>query len=678
MILIAVTLLVVGFLFSQLFANYYFSVKERELAVRGQQISRLIVAVSRSERPRWFTGLLPDPRLDLLLSGIDELLNARIVLVNADGMVVGSTISSGSIQPGMRPDLEELSAVLGGTIIAKRGTIKGIQEPTLAVGVPVYSRGTVVGALFLYSPVAGVTSALVAVRRLIVYAALGATLLSLLLGYAFSRSISRPLQAINRAAIRMAEGDFKTDVPVYSDDEIGDLARTFSSLTRTLDKSINELASEKGKIESILASMAEGVVACEVEENPERDGGVSSMVQVQDAVTRITLMNSRAESVLGVQKGQYLSRPVSDLEAVLPGLGDLMLRVVREGKPATEEFVIGEGKSYVVVHASPVGRGLEGLDRFGAVAVLQDITELKRLDLLRRDFIANVSHELRTPLTSIRAFLEALMDGVGEDAKTRERYFKTVYDETLRLERLIKDLLELSLLQAGKINWNMKPLRLSDVTETVLKKMGPEMDAKGIRAVLLTEPGLPEALADRDRIEQVLINLLSNATRFSPRGSYIEVRLSSIPAGEAMGNEKASGNRAEEVLPDGNGEVPAEGSGEVSADASGEALADGSAEVSADEGEPLAEAKEVLVEVKDKGPGIPAEDLAHIWERFYRVEKSRSREGGGTGLGLSIVKEIVEAHGGRVYVVSEVGKGSTFAFTLPACGRATRTQNGTT
>lgn len=595
MVLIAVTLLVVGLLFSQLFANYYFTVKEKELATRGQQISRLIVAVSRSERSRWFNGLVPDPRLDLLLAGLDELLNARVVLVNAEGMVVASTVASGGIQPGMRPDLEELSKVLDGTVIAKRGTVGGIQEATLVVGVPVYFRGAVVGALFLYSPVAGVTSALVSVRRLVLYAALGATLLSAFLSYAFSRSISRPLQAINRAATQMAKGDFKTNVPVHSDDEIGDLARTFNSLTRALDKSINELAGEKGRMESILASMAEGVVACEVEGRP-------------NGVARITLMNSQAEAVLGVGKEEYVSRPVSHLEVAFPGLGDLLLRAIREGRAATAEFIMGEGKSYVLAHASPVGRPPSFS---GAVAVLQDITELRHLDLLRRDFIANVSHELRTPLTSIRAFLEALMDGVPGDPETRDRYFRTIYDETLRLERLIRDLLELSLLQAGKIRWNVKPLRLEEVVETVLKKMGPEIDSKAIRAVVRAEPGLPEVPADRDRVEQVLINLLSNAIRFSPEGSDIEVGLSLIRA-------------------DGGGEV--------------------------------------LVEVKDRGPGIPAEDLSRIWERFYRVEKSRSRGGGGTGLGLSIVKEIVEAHGGRVNVRSEVGKGSTFTFTLPVRG----------
>lgn len=652
MVLIIITLLVLGLFLSQLFESYFFAAKERELISRGQQVARLVVAVNRTQRPRWFLALVPDPNLDLLTGALDELLDARIVLVDDEGMVISSTVASDIMRPGVRLSIEELPTVLGGTVVRKRGIVQGMGEPTLLVGVPVGFGGRILGAIFLYTPVAGVAAAVRSVRRLVLYSALGATFLSALLGYVFSRSISRPLQKINRAALEMAKGNFKSKVSVTSDDEIGDLAKTFNYLIHTLDKSINDLADEKGRMESILTSMAEGVIACEVRDT-RNDGVLANEVSDSEGGSRsrgalpggtegtsgkkstcsgeettcseekttcedivVTMMNSRAESVLSVQKGEYVFGPVNRLGNALSGLDELLLRVIREGKPQTEEFVVGDKITYVLVHASPVRRVLDGGDeRFlsGAVAVLQDITELRRLDISRRDFIANVSHELRTPLTSIKAFLEALMDDVAEDSSTRDRYFRIIQDETLRLERLIRDLLDLSLLEAGEVRWNMKPVHMEELVLAAMDKLAPRIDAKQIHANICVDEDLPHVIADADRMEQVLINLLSNAIRFSPEGSDIDVSVKRCEAERDL---------------------------------------------------PALEA--VRVEIRDWGPGIPPDDLPRIWDRFYRVEKSRSREGGGTGLGLSIVKEIVEAHGGYVVVQSSPGEGSTFSFTLPS------------
>jgi two-component system sensor histidine kinase ResE len=236
------------------------------------------------------------------------------------------------------------------------------------------------------------------------------------------------------------------------------------------------------------------------------------------------------------------------------------------------------------------------------VAVLEDITELKQLEQLRRDLVANVSHELRTPLTSIQGFVEALLDGVASDPK---HYLEVIYRETLRLKALINDILELSLLQSGRIEWELNAVDVGDLAARVAFKLGQEIQAKGLTVKQDIPLDLPCILANEDRVEQVLTNFLSNAIRYSPPGATISIR-------GRFGNEG------------------------------------------------------VTVSVEDQGPGIPAEELPRIWERFYRLEKSRSRALGGTGLGLAIAKEIIEAHGGRVGATSEVGRGSTFWFTLPA------------
>lgn len=236
------------------------------------------------------------------------------------------------------------------------------------------------------------------------------------------------------------------------------------------------------------------------------------------------------------------------------------------------------------------------------MAVLEDVTELKQVDQLRRDFVANVSHELRTPLTAIQGFVEALLDEVTRDPK---QYLEVIYQETLRLKALINDILELSLLQSGQPKWDLNAVDVADLFGRVLFKLSEQVSAKSLTVEQDVPPDLPFLLANEDRVEQVLVNFLTNAIRYSPPGSTISLRAFS-----------ATGN--------------------------------------------------ITVAVEDQGPGIPAEDLPHIWERFYRVEKSRSRALGGTGLGLAIAKEIIETHGGRVGVTSEVGRGSTFWFTLPA------------
>lgn len=572
LVITLVTLAAVGIAISQLFANYFYAAKEKELERKGQEMARLMSVYLEKEQSQ---------SVDFMLNTVGTFLDARLVAIDRESLQQGGSGFQGP--PHLWLEADEAARVLQGEVISKRGFSPRYGQAVLSVAVPVQSNNGVAGALILAAPISGMTATVNAVRFLILYAAAGAVVLSALVGFWLSRSISRPLSQMSAVTREMARGNFRQRVEVTSGDEVGRLAEDFNHLAVTLDQTISALSQEKGKIENILANMTEGVLAV-------------------DGAGRVLLANAGISRTLQVEPAEILNRLVSELPCC-PGLAGLFSAVIESGEPRSAEFELGGGRTFVLAHLAPLQKA--GGGSYGAVGVLQDITELRKLELLRRDFVANVSHELRTPLTSIQGFVEALMDGTIDESRARERYLKVIHRETLRLNRLIHELLDLALIESGKVCWDLNPIDVSSLVSRVLLKLRPQMEQQQVEVKSIVPEELPPMLGNEDRIEQVLTNLLENAVRFSSAGSTITVR-----AAEQEGR--------------------------------------------------------ITMEVADRGPGIPPEDLPHIWERFHRVEKSRSRNLGGTGLGLAIVRQIIEAHGGGVDVRSEVGRGSAFSFTLAA------------
>jgi two-component system phosphate regulon sensor histidine kinase PhoR len=324
-------------------------------------------------------------------------------------------------------------------------------------------------------------------------------------------------------------------------------------------------------------------------------------------------MNARARALLALPPGPTeRGRPLVEL-ARDPGLAGLMHDLAEGAAIASRDVVLGSART-LQVNAARL-RDADGRV-FGFVLVLHDVTELRRLEVVRRDFVANVSHELRTPLTAIKGYAETLLGPAGDDRETAKRFLAVIDRHSERLGRLIDDLLTLSDLELGRTALRIAPVAVGAAVDDVLQILGARFTHAGVTVEAEIAPGTPAALVDGDRLRQVLINLVDNAVKYTPGGGRIAVRAAAVHEGQHAGM--------------------------------------------------------VQISVEDTGIGIPTGDLPRLTERFFRVDKARSRELGGTGLGLAIVKHIVQAHGGVLEISSTFGRGTLVRASFPAAPAAAR------
>jgi two-component system phosphate regulon sensor histidine kinase PhoR len=396
-----------------------------------------------------------------------------------------------------------------------------------------------------------------------------------------SRSFSDRVDRLTRFSLRVAEGDFRPIEADRSGDDMETLAASLNETAARLDRTIRTLTEERNLSSAILGSMVEGVA-------------------VVNASERLVFANPGFAEILGLdvppQSGRALVEVVRQTELIEA------VRQVLKGEPRVEaEIVTGtlRQRFFAATVAS-----VHAADASGAIVVLHDITELRKLERVRRDFVANVSHELRTPLTAIQGFSETLLAGALDDPQNRVRFLEIILEHSKRLARLTDDLLMLSKMDADRLNLEISRLSVSQFVESCVETTQRPAAEKDLRVSVNLAQRLPDIAADRRRLAEILQNLLDNAIQYTPPGGQIMVSAS-------------------------------------------------------------ADSDEVTFTVSDTGIGIPQADQPRIFERFYRVDVARSREVGGTGLGLAIAKHLVEVHGGRIWVDSEVGQGSQFHFTVP-------------
>lgn len=563
LIIILLALTTLGFTLDRFLYNFFIQSRRNEFIRDGLQISELMATSSYMHNPS---------QLLSILSTIDRFSRGQIWIVDRTGLVLGSTMGKG----GFRLSPQDVQQVLSGRIVDKVGKVPRLAEPVLSVAVPIIKGDGVLGAVLLFSPLSEITTTVMQVRILIWRAAIIAIAIATILALTISRSLARPLRRMRKAALSMAKGNFQERVELSGDGELEELAKSFNYLAEQLEQSLHTIYQEKEQTESILANMAEAVLTI-------------------DSSGQILSANPAARKVfnlpgLNVNYKRHLEPPE---------LLSLVSQSLEERKVLTGEVRMPKEK-YYLAHLTPMASHDEEI----LLVVMQDISAHWQLEAMRRQFVANVSHELRTPLTSIQGFVEAILDGVVTDSDSARHYLEIVLDETKRLGRLVTDLLDLSRLESGELPLKLEPLSLNPLLEEITKTIGPVASAEEIKLQLELDPSLPRVLADRDRIGEVVLNLIHNALRFTPGGGTVTITTGTV--------------------------------------------ADG-----------------VEVSVKDNGPGISPEEISRIFERFYKSDQARTRGIGGTGLGLAIVKQIVEAHGGKVRAESIPGQGATFHFTLP-------------
>ncbi len=494
----------------------------------------------------------------------------------------------------MRDPIEDgyiIDRALKGEVIKDYNDSTDLKNNYKSIALPILSgNDELLGAIYLNIDLTQINKSIVNIKNILTSATILAISITILLGSVLARTITGPIKEVTSQAERLAKGEFGHIIAVKSDDEIGQLTEMFNYMTVRLKETLNDVYNEKSKIETILAYMTDGVVAV-------------------DLSGKVLHANPAAFKVFGVEnqnvEGSYFNE-ITEMMGFDFRLENFKLENKMENEESAnngQDSIINIDDSIIRVSVAPFKN--ERYETAGAVIVFQDVTEREKLDLMRKEFVANVSHELKTPLTTIKSYAETLQDGALDDRDTSLKFLGVIESESDRMTRLVRDLLMLSRLDYDKEELNMTPIDIEKIVKESIYKMEISAKQKEQNVLLNINDDIPQIIGDRDRIEQVILNIISNSIEYTPQKGEIIIELEKHEA-------------------------------------------------------------YISIKVKDNGIGIPKEDAARLFERFYRVDKARSRMLGGTGLGLSIAKQIVEAHKGSIDLKSIYGKGTEVTIKLPS------------
>ena len=534
---------------------------------------------------------LPDTLSYEVVDGFIDRLGAdstaRLTFIGRDGIVWGDTERDGQHLRDMdnhrnRPEVQGALAEGIGTIDRYSDTV---MTTLRYLALPVVRDGETIGICRVALPMIAIDTAIAQLRWLLLLAISAGLVFAILFSIITTNVTTKPIRDLTQATKSLAIGELNSRVSVAASGELGELSNHFNQMANRIETQIHEISRERNLRDSILSKMVEGVLLI-------------------DSQFAITYANSAAIAMLDFPV-HY--QALSLIESIPdPGLKRLLTQVTDTGKAGFAEItLVGTSERETEVIVVPVG---------GEYLVsLHDVTQLRTLERIRSDFVANVAHEMRVPLTSIHGYAETLLNGALEDTNANERFVEKILQQSARLSQLVSDLLDLSQLESGEVNLELKRCEIYGFQDTILTLFEPVFEEADLTFEWRVSNHLPVVFADKQLIGQVLANLIENAIKYTPAGGSITI--------SAEANDS-----------------------------------------------------EVIVHVKDTGIGIPTEALSRIFERFYRVDKGRSREMGGTGLGLAIAKHILLQHGGRIWVDSTPGEGSVFHFALPLQRRFSATE----
>jgi len=576
--LTAAVLIVVPILVLSTYTLY----QARDLYVRGieEQMTAearmigVVVAPLIADRP---------DDIDALVKQMGASAGNRVTIIRADGVVLGDSQEDPRRMEShaLRPEVVEAMSEGHGASMRHSTTI-GID--LLYVGVPIGPENRPTAIVRVARPLEQITTAINHMRNVIATGALLAGSISVALAVLFADRTARPIQHLTVMAREFASGKLSRRISHGTWGEVAELNDAFNSMAHDLHETISQLASEHAKLTAILEAPADGLVLVD---------DARAVITMNPAAVRLLQMHTK-EAVTG--------RPL--IEVVRDHEIDGLLRDALSSGERRERFLERHRpQRFLRAIAAPVSAGAARL----GLLVLQDLTELRRLETARRDFVANISHELHTPLASVKALVETLEDGAIDDTTVAKHFLHQVDVEIDRLTQLVRELMELSRIESGQVVLQRRIVALASLVEVPVARLQTQRERAELTIHIDDMASLPDVVADPARIEQVLVNLLHNAIKFTPAGGSITVH----------------GAQAGQM---------------------------------------------VELSVTDTGIGIAPGDLPRIFERFYKADKARS--GGGTGLGLAIAKHIIESHGGIVRARNNSGRGATFTITLPAAHAA--------
>ncbi len=526
---------------------------------------------------------LASRELNALAHSLGSKVGSRLTIIGAGGRVLADSELDAAAVKAMEnhSDRPEVSGALEGEASYDLRRSATLGTVMLYAAYPVRFGGRAGAVVRLAIPAAQLEAMRALLKRALSASLALALLLSFFLSLAVSAGFSRPFEKIIYGSKKFAAGEFSYRIQKDFHGEMGKLAETLNFMSAAMENNLRRVEAQTQQLSAAFANMAEGV-----------------LVTGTDA--SVTAINPAMERIFNVKAADSIARPLLE---VIPnaGLGGICARALSDGKPVSDEMELSTPvRGIFSVNAAPI---FEGAAVSGCLMVVHDITEVRRLDAKRRDFVANVSHELKTPLTAIRGYVETLMGGAIDDKEHAMEFLGVILQQSRRLDNIISDLLKLSSLESYALEVKKEELGLKDLADSLIAGLASVFKVKNAVVSNMIPAGLV-VKADPEKLGQVLINLLDNAVKFTAGNAQVEVSVQELPGS-------------------------------------------------------------IKVLVKDSGIGIPQEHHAWVFERFYRVDKARSREMGGTGLGLSIVKHVVELHGGLVGVESAEGRGSMFWFTLP-------------